>query len=147
MPLVIPLCERKPTEGPTPTPTPAPPYPAPNLLLPSSGAAFNAATNAITLQWASVADLRDNELYRVTVEDLTAGNGTMVVEYVRDTKYILPSNYRPLDATPHIFQWSVIVARQINAGETNPIYELAGLESEKRVFSWMGTGTAVTPTP
>jgi len=29
MPLIIPLCARKPTEGPTPTPTPAPPYPAP----------------------------------------------------------------------------------------------------------------------
>jgi hypothetical protein len=68
MPLIIPLCERKPTAGPTPTATPAPPYPAPNLLLPRSGAAFNAATNAITLQWASVADLRENELYRVTVD-------------------------------------------------------------------------------
>jgi len=147
MSLVIPLCERKPTAGPTPTATPAPPYPAPNLLLPRSGAAFNAATNAITLQWASVADLRENELYRVTVEDLTAGNGIVVVEYVQDTKYILPSTYRPLDATPHIFQWSVTVARQINSGSSNPIYELAGYESEKRVFSWMGTGTAVTPTP
>jgi len=94
-----------------------------------------------------VADLRENELYRVTVEDLTAGNGIIVVEYVQDTKYILPSTYRPLDATPHIFQWSVTVARQINSGSSNPIYELAGYESEKRVFSWMGTGTAITPTP
>lgn len=147
MPLIIPLCARKPTEGPTPTPTPAPPYPAPNLLLPRSGAAFNAATNAITLQWASVADLRNNELYRITVEDLTSGNGVVLVEYVQDTKYIIPTSYRPLDASPHIFQWSVTVARQINSEDNNPIYEIAGYESEKRVFSWMGTGVSTTPTP
>ena len=145
--LIIPLCERKPTAGPTPTPTPAPPYPAPNLLLPSSGAAFSAQQDAITLQWAAVADLRENELYRVTVEDLTAGNGRILVEYVRDTRFILPTSFRPLDTTPHIIQWSVAVARQINSGATNPIYEEAGFLSEKRVFSWIGTGAAVTPNP
>lgn len=145
--LIIPLCERKPTAGPTPTPTPAPPYPAPNLLLPSSGAAFSASQDAITLQWAAVADLRENELYRVTVEDLTAGNGRILVEYVRDTRFILPTSFRPLDSTPHIIQWSVAVARQINSGTTNPIYEEAGFLSEKRVFSWIGTGVSVTPTP
>jgi len=100
------------------------------LLLPRSGAAFNAATNAITLQWASVADLRNNELYRITVEDLTSGNGVVLVEYVQDTKYIIPTSYRPLDASPHIFQWSVTVARQINSEDNNPIYEIAGYESE-----------------
>ncbi|MFZ3151394.1 MAG: LysM peptidoglycan-binding domain-containing protein [Anaerolineaceae bacterium] len=147
MPLIIPLCERKPTAGPTPTPTPAPPYPAPNLLLPSSGAAFTAENQAITLQWASVADLRENELYRVTIEDLTASNGKILVEYVTDTKFILPSSFRPIDANPHIIQWSVTVARQINQGEINPIYEEAGVVSEKRVFSWIGTGMQPTTTP
>ena len=145
--LIIPLCERKPTAGPTPTATPAPPYPAPNLLLPSSGAAFSASQDAITLQGAAVADLRQNELYRVTVEDLTAGNGRILVEYVRDTRFILPTSFRPLDATPHIIQWSVAVARQINTGSTNPIYEEAGYASDKRVFSWIGTGVGATPNP
>ena len=145
--LIIPLCERKPTAGPTPTPTPAPPYPAPNLLLPSSGAAFSAQQDAITLQWAAVADLRENELYRVTVEDLTAGNGRILVEYVRETRFILPTSFRPADTTPHIIQWSVAVARRINSGASNPIYEEAGYTSEKRVFSWIGTGAATTPNP
>jgi len=36
--LIIPLCDRLPTAGPTLTPTPLPPYPAPNPLLPRSGA-------------------------------------------------------------------------------------------------------------
>ena len=49
----------------------------------------------------------------MTVEDLTAGNGRILVEYVQDT-FILPTSFRPLDATPHIIQWSVAVARQIN---------------------------------
>jgi hypothetical protein len=77
------------------------------LLLPSSGAAFSASQDAITLQWAAVADLRENELYRVTVEDLTAGNGRILVEYVRDTRFILPTSFRPLDTTPTLFsgQW------------------------------------------
>jgi len=145
--LIIPLCERKPTAGPTPTPTPAPPYPAPNLLLPSSGAAFSAQQDAITLQWAAVADLRENELYRVTVEDLTAGNGRILVEYVRETRFILPTSFRPTDTTPHIIQWSVSVARLINSGASNPIYEEAGFLSEKRVFSWIGTGVGATPNP
>ncbi len=147
MDLIIPLCARKPTAGPTPTPTPAPPYPAPNLLLPTSGAAFTADTDAITLQWASVADLRENELYRVIVEDLTSADGKMLVEYVTDTKFILPSSFRPLDPNPHIIQWSVNVARQINSGETNPVYEEAGNTSEKRVFTWIGSGVQATPTP
>jgi len=69
------------------------------------------------------------------------------VEYVRDTRFILPTSFRPLDATPHIIQWSVAVARQINTGSTNPIYEEAGYASDKRVFSWIGTGVGATPNP
>lgn len=145
--LIVPLCERKPTPGPTPTATPAPPYPAPNLLLPRSGASFSADTNAVTLQWASVADLRANELYRITVQDLTSETEKILVVYATDTKYILPSSFRPVDGIPHIIQWTVSVARQINQGTTNPIYEVAGLSSTPRVFSWIGNGTAVTPTP
>ncbi|HOF28787.1 MAG TPA: hypothetical protein PLY06_05440, partial [Anaerolineaceae bacterium] len=70
--LVIPLCDRLPTPGPTLTPTPVPPYPAPNLLLPRSGAAFLASDESVTLQWASVAALLPGEVYRVKVQDLTS---------------------------------------------------------------------------
>ena len=34
MKVIVPLCKRNPTAGPTPTPTTPPPYPAPNLLQP-----------------------------------------------------------------------------------------------------------------
>ncbi|MEM5773753.1 MAG: LysM peptidoglycan-binding domain-containing protein, partial [Anaerolineaceae bacterium] len=52
MPLVLPLCQRNPTQGPTPTATLPPPYPAANLLQPSDGQVFVAANETITLQWA-----------------------------------------------------------------------------------------------
>ena len=55
--LVIPLCARAATPGPTPTPTIPPPYPAANLLLPADGAAFTLAHDVVTLQWASIGAL------------------------------------------------------------------------------------------
>jgi LysM repeat protein/ribosomal protein L40E len=134
--LEIPLCYRLPTPGPTPTATPVPPYPGPNLLLPRSGAYFPPGEEGVTLQWASVADLYPNELYRVIVKDLTSTDERTLVEYVTDTKFILPSSFRPTDATPHIIQWTVSVARRINDDPANPIYEEAGVLSEPRVFIW-----------
>ncbi len=142
---IIPLCDRLPTPGPTPTATPMPPYPAPNLLLPASGSSFGAEVETVTLQWASVANLRANEKYRVTVQDLTSTEEKILVEYATDTKFTVPLAFKPQDATPHIIQWSVSVARQINTDAANPVYEEAGLLSEKRVFSWIGTGQIPTP--
>jgi len=54
--------------GASPTPTLPPPYPPANLLLPPDGAPFDTANSIITLQWASVGTLRENEAYAVTVE-------------------------------------------------------------------------------
>jgi len=145
--LIIPLCDRLPTAGPTLTPTPLPPYPAPNLLLPRSGASFSAQEEAVTLQWASVASLYPGEVYRVIVEDLTSEEEKIFVDYVSDTKFILPTSFRPTDTTPHIIQWSVSVARMINSDPTNPIYEEAGIISTPRVFTWVGSGQVPGTTP
>jgi LysM repeat protein len=142
---IVPLCDRLPTPGPTPTATPMPPYPAPNLLLPASGASFATNVETVTLQWASVANLRANEKYRVTIQDLTSTEEKILVEYAADTKFTVPLAFKPQDANPHIIQWSVSVARQINSDAANPVYEEAGLLSEKRVFSWIGTGQVPTP--
>ena len=145
--LIIPLCDRLPTPGPTLTPTPLPPYPAPNLLLPRSGAAFSATDESVTLQWAAVAALRSNEVYRVKIQDLTSIEEKILVEYVTDTKFILPATFRPTDGNPHIIQWSVTVARQINQDNKNPIYEEAGITSAFRVFSGIGSGVQPTAAP
>jgi LysM repeat protein len=147
--LQIPLCRRNPTPGPTPTPTPPPPYAAPNLLLPADGSPFNLADDSITLQWASVGALRENEAYAVTVEDVTEGEGRRLVEYVIDTKFIIPVTFRPEDSTPHVLRWWVMAVRQVGTDEEGrPIYDIAGAVSEPRVFTWSGSsGPAATPTP
>ncbi len=146
--LVIPLCMRNAPPGQTPTPTPPPPYPAPSLLIPVNGAVFTLADNTVALQWASVGELRDNEAYKVVVEDLTADRGRKIVDYVTDTKFVVPSSFRPQGTKPHIFQWWVVTVRRVGTDEDGkPIWEKAGAPSEKRVFSWSGAVAPPTPTP
>ncbi len=137
--LTIPLCEQM-LE--TPTSTPVPPYAAPNLLLPADGASYIAA-DAITLQWASVGELRENEAYAVTIEDVTEGDARKLVDYVKDSKYIIPESFRPTSNTPHVFRWSVLTVRQTGTDKDtgNPVWEPAGSVSAQRVFSWIGTGS------
>lgn len=146
--LKIPLCKRLPTPGPTSTPTPPPPYQAANLLLPADGASYISANDVITLQWSSVATLRQNESYAVTIEDLTTGTGDKVIDYVSETKYIIPASLRPGGNTPHIFRWTVVPVRQSGTTKDGqPTYEQAGAVSSPRVFSWVGTGAAPTSNP
>lgn len=147
--LVIPLCKRSSAGGPTLTPTSPPPYPAPSLLLPADGAPFTLSDETVTLQWASVGNLRENESYAVTVEDVTEGQGRKLVEYMTDTKFIIPSTFKPADKTPHIFRWWVITVRKTGmTKEGNPIWENAGNASVQRVFTWSGSPeAAATPTP
>jgi LysM repeat protein len=143
----IPLCARDATAGPSPTPTPPPPYAAPNLLLPADGAPFTLADDAVTLQWAAVGTLRENEAYAVTILDVTAGQEPFV-DYVIDTKYIAPDSFRPADNAAHSFRWWVVPVRQTGTDEDgNPIWEPAGEVSVQRVFTWTGAGSAATATP
>lgn len=138
--LVIPLCER---ELNTPTPTVPPPYSAPNLLLPPDGAPFFVDDGRVSLQWASVGTLRENETYEVTIEDVTEGEGRKLVEYVTDTKFIVPESFLINDNLPHVIRWWVSTARQIDTDDDgNPVWESAGGTSEPRVFTWTGTAGA-----
>jgi LysM repeat protein len=149
--ITIPLCERFATPGPTSTATPPPPYPAPNLLLPNDGAAFTLANDVVTLQWASIGTLRENEAYQVTIQDITSGQGRPFTENVTDTKFIVPSSFRPNDNLPHVIRWWVTTVRQNGVDEQGqPVYESAGAISEKRVFTWVGEvveGAEATSTP
>ena len=147
--LIIPLCERAATPGPSSTPTPPPPYPAPNLLLPPDGGVFSLNDNQVTLQWSSVGLINTNEAYQITVMDLTEGKGRKLVEYVTDTKFIVPGSFRASDNSPHIYRWTISTVRQVDVNENGiPIWESAGSESEARVFTWTGEAAAeATPTP
>jgi LysM repeat protein len=146
--LTIPLCARAATPGPTPTPTIPPPYPAANLLLPSDGSAFTLANDVVTLQWASIGTLRENEAYQVIVEDVTAGQARRIVDHVTDTKYIVPTTFRPKDNVAHVMRWWVLPVRQNGSDEQGqPIWDTAGAASDKRVFTWVGAAVEATPTP
>jgi LysM repeat protein len=151
-PIIIPLCMRAATPGPSPTPTTPPPYQAPSLLLPGNGAFFTLSDNSVTLQWASVSSLRDNERYKITVQDLTAelqsGSVHQMIDYVTDTKFIIPVAFRPQDGSSHVIAWWVVVVRQTGTDDLgNPIWSLAGSASTQRIFSWTGAAAIPTPTP
>jgi LysM repeat protein len=147
--IVIPLCEQPATPGPTPTATLPPPYSAPNPLLPADGAPFTISDDTINLQWASVGTLGVNEGYLIKVEDITNSKVAPVVEFVTDTKFSVPSSYRPKDSVAHIFRWTVATARQSGTDKDGkPIYASAGNLSEPRYFTWTGGGgTGATPPP
>ena len=148
MQIQIPLCMRAATPGPTPTPTTPPPYPAPNLLLPADGSSFTLADDVVTLQWSSVGVLRENEVYRVTVQDVTDAEGRKLVEYASDTKFIIPVSFRPKDNLPHVMRWNVTSVRQVGSDDQgNPIWETAGTLSMERVFSWTGAAPEATEAP
>ncbi|MBI4928763.1 MAG: LysM peptidoglycan-binding domain-containing protein [Anaerolineae bacterium] len=146
--LKIPLCERGPQA--TPSATPIPPYAAPNLLLPADGTSFVSINDVITLQWASVGELRSNEAYAVTIIDASDTDKGKFVAYVTDTKLIVPTELRPSVDAMHIFRWSVLTVRQTGSDQQSgePIWEPAGGVSAERVFGWVGsTGPAATPAP
>lgn len=148
--LTIPLCERLSDGGATPTATQPPPYPAPNLLLPRDGEPFTLANDTVSLQWAAVAALREDEFYRVSVEDVTEGTvgsgEKLLIDFVTDTKFIIPVEFRPSGSTPHIFRWWIEPVRLVGSTSTGePRYISAGASSIRRAFSW--SGAAVPPTP
>ena len=146
--VVIPLCERLPTAGPTPTATLPPPYPPTNLLLPADGSVFSGTSESVTLQWAAIGGLLENELYAVTIEDLTEGQGKKLVDYASDTKYNIPTSFRPRENTPHLIRWWVQPVRQSGTTENgDAIWVPAGSQSTPRVFSWSGIGAVVTQSP
>ncbi len=143
----IPMCQAEPTPGPTPTPTIPPPYPPANLLLPLDGAAYVSANDVVTLQWSAVAEIRPDERYMITIEDVTSQQQRKWVDYVTDTKYIVPTSYQPDDMLPHLYRWNVTIVRQLSTTESGEIiWEIAGTISENRGFIWVGSG-AQQPTP
>lgn len=146
--LTIPLCLRRSVSGATVTPSPAPDYPAPELLRPRNGEAFTLENDIVTLQWAAVSELRENESYLVSIIDITSGTSKELIVSVRDTKYVVPEALRPKDDLPHIFRWSVVPVAQIGVNEDgSPRYRESGPRSQPSYFSWLGSTTLLTPQP
>jgi len=146
--ITIPFCLQTFVGGATVTPTLAPPYPPAQLLLPADGEPFDSSNDTISLQWASVGTLRNNEYYQVTVVDITGGQNRHITDEVKDTSFIVPTSFRPTDGRPHVFRWSVVTVAQIGVdAEGLPVYVTGGPASETRVFIWSGTSGGATQTP
>ena len=102
----------------------------------------------MTLQWAGSVTLLDNEAYQVTIEDVTSSQGRRLTGYVTDTKYIVPTSFRPNGNLAHVIRWWVTTVRQNGVDEQGqPVYDSAGATSEKRVFTWVGVAVEGTPSP
>lgn len=146
--LRIPLDAPAPTAGPSPTATALPPYNAPRLLVPADGAAVSQIDQTVALQWASVGLLRANEVYLITVEDVTANSARRLEATTLTTRYIVTVEMKPYEAVPHVFKWKVVTARQTGvAGDGRTLYEPAGATSAERTFTWTGIGIVPTLTP
>ena len=146
--LTIPLCEKEYVLGVgTTTPTPAPDYLAPELLLPTDGAFFDGSHEFISLQWASVGEILENEYYQITVIDKTSGSDLIIVLIEKSNSYQLPAAYRPSDNSTHIFEWFVLTVAQIGNNEDGtPIYIQGSPVSSSRSFGW-ASPSQLTPTP
>jgi LysM repeat protein len=146
--ITIPFCLQTFVGGATVTPTLAPPYPAAEILLPADGEPFDSASDTISLQWASVGALRNNELYQVNVVDITGGQNRHITDEVKDTSFIVPTSFRPTDGRPHVYRWSVVTVAQVGVdSEGLPVYVTGGPASDTRVFIWTGTTSVATSTP
>jgi len=116
--------------------------------LPVDGSHFDLNDDDVTLQWAAVGALNDNEAYAVTVEDITDGTGRKLVDYVKDTKFIVPAAFRSAEDIPHVYRWWVMPVRQVATDESgSPVWDTAGAVSTRRVFTWTGEVSELTPTP
>lgn len=101
----------------TPTPTATPTFNAPSLISPTERQSFR-ANELVTLRWIPTGTLNDNEVYRITVKDVTSN-----LEFTADTKelfYILPIDWQGQDGKRHEYQWTVSVINL--SAPDSPIY-------------------------
>ncbi len=139
-----------PTPGPSPTPTPTS-YPAgPQLLYPVNETVIEPADKTLTLQWAAVKDLAEDEWYMVEMMDDSVLDSLPYRGFTRDTAFKVPADWRPSLFTPetHNFRWRVSIV-QVTGQRADGvfIYTYGGRESQDAYFSWLSATPTPTPTP
>lgn len=125
-PTPTPTIEPSPSGSETATPSPTPTFNAPSLVRPGDLAPFR-RDELVTLRWVTTATLGAGEIYRIAIQDETAG-----VAYTVDTsltEFTLPLEWQGQSGATHIYQWNVSI---VNAnGEIT-------LTTESRRFTWEG---------
>lgn len=131
----VPAPTPTPTLSPTPsgsetaTPTATPTFNAPNLTSPGDRALFR-RNELVTLRWAGTGTLGENEVYRVRLKNLDTG-----LEYttdVRQSYFVLPSEWQERDGQRYDYQWQITVIELDDP--QNPIFETGS-----RTFTWEAT--------
>lgn len=129
-PTVLPTLSPTPSGSETATPTPTATFNVPSAVSPSNRAFFR-ADELVLLRWIGSATLGPDEVYRLRVEDVTAGIVYTVdsIEY----SYLIPEEWQGLDAARHEYVWQVNL---INIHHPrDPIFS-----TEPLIFIWEGRG-------
>jgi hypothetical protein len=125
-PTPTPTIEPSPSGSETATPSATPTFNAPSLVRPGDLAPFR-RDELVTLRWVTTATLSAGEIYRVAIQDETAG-----VAYTVDTsltEFTLPLEWQGQTGENHLYQWSVSIVN--TNGEIT-------LTTETRRFTWEG---------
>ncbi len=115
----------------TALPTATATFNAPYSQSPSDNMLFESA-ELPTLRWVASGELAPNEVYLVTVVNTTTG--VIYTATTRDLSFQIPAEWQPTDGKRHVFQWSVAVARNGDAGTPTP----SAFTTETRSFTWQG---------
>jgi len=140
-------------QGSTPTPdalaspTPLPGYDAVRLLLPLNGSQIVGGDGPALLQWLSAGILRDEETYRINVEQIN-GNIRYGPVYLKATAlHLLPDLFPPSEDPSRLFRWTVAIVRQVGVGnDGTPLYDVVSPPAS-RTFSWVLAPPTPTLTP
>ena len=73
----------------------------------------------------------------LTITDSTNGGTVVLEETLKDTRFIVPGEYKPDGSTPHIYAWKVGVVALIGEDAAgNPLYRTAAKDSQMMYFAW-----------
>lgn len=111
------------------TATPTPTVIAPPMVSPPNG---GLASGSVRLSWLSIGILQDQQLYVVTVRNLTTGS--IWIDGTLRPNILLPSELMPPAGEEHTIEWSVTVGMR---SETGDFYHTGGQGAPSH-FTWRG---------
>lgn len=133
-PTPTPTLSPTPSGSETPTPTPTPTFNAPVPQSPSNRAFFR-RNELVTLRWSPTGTLGADEIYRVSVKNLTAN--VVYTADTRDTAFVIPSEWQARAETleRHQYEWTVSV---VKVSDT----DLVIYTTVPQTFDWQTTQTS-----
>ncbi len=132
--LRVPAPTPTPTLSPTPdpnataTPTPTATFNMPSVISPNDRQFFN-ANELIALRWIPSATLRQNESYRVDLENVTTGERHVAL--TTDIVFLVPLEWRGKENRRFEYRWQVSIINQNTPEERSH-------PTQPRTFFWQG---------